>query len=445
MIVERHYDDEALIAILGIEGDRSARDPHLVVCSSCADNLSSYRAIADVLGSDAVWDLKDLRRDSAPDSVGVLRAFAARLNNEDESAEDLVADLLSRPRAQWLTTVQSDERFVNAGVVRLLVEKSEQTISKTPPEAMAMIRAAVDVAERLDSQQLRGAAWRQYAYALFYTGDYTNATDAVDIAQTAFAKCSVADYELARVGIVRALIYTLQERYGDAYAIAQQVSKVFRAYGDRDRLARAMDTQAFSLLMQSRYAEALPVLLDVDRNFQDVRDADSRALTLGNIALCWWQTGKLAEAFGYYKLAEDLYQSIGSKSEATRVRMNVASVLASQGHYAEAKKRIRDCQREYDEFGMRTDSADAGLALAEILLVEKAFVEAEALCRRAIEQYQASGVSHTAYALTALTYLREAAAQRRATPEVVRQVKTYLERLHRQPSLQFAPPPLPPE
>ena len=180
MIVERHYDDEALIAILGTEGDR-ARDPHLAGCSSCAETLSSYRAIADVLGSDAVWDLKDLRRDSAPDSVGVLRAFAARLNNEDESAEDLVAELLVLPRAQWLTTVQSDGRFVNPGVVRLLVEKSEASLDKTPQEAAAMVRAAIDIVGRLDSQQLRGLAWRQYAHVLFYTGDFVGALDAVEL------------------------------------------------------------------------------------------------------------------------------------------------------------------------------------------------------------------------------------------------------------------------
>jgi len=44
MIVERHYDDETLIGLLGSNLD-PMRDPHLSVCSSCSDNLEAYRAI----------------------------------------------------------------------------------------------------------------------------------------------------------------------------------------------------------------------------------------------------------------------------------------------------------------------------------------------------------------------------------------------------------------
>ena len=55
MIVERHYDDETLIGLLGI--NEAARDPHLAVCNTCSENLASYRAVADVLGEDAAWDM----------------------------------------------------------------------------------------------------------------------------------------------------------------------------------------------------------------------------------------------------------------------------------------------------------------------------------------------------------------------------------------------------
>jgi hypothetical protein len=45
----------------------------------------------------------------------------------------------------------------------------------------------------------------------------------------------------------------------------------------------------------------------------------------------------------------------------------------------------------------------------------------------------------------ALTYLQDAAREKRATVEVVRHVKKYVKRLPSEPNLQFAPPPLPPQ
>ena len=50
-----------------------------------------------------------------------------------------------------------------------------------------------------------------------------------------------------------------------------------------------------------------------------------------------------------------------------------------------------------------------------------------------------------AEALAAVTYLQEAARSKRATVEVARHVKMYLEQLPSRPNLLFAPPPLPPE
>jgi tetratricopeptide (TPR) repeat protein len=440
MIVERHYDDEALIAILN---QGTVRDPHLTVCQSCAETLESFRAIADVLREPAVWEVEEAPARPPQAAISSLRAAAAQMESEDRDAEALVAELLARPRSAWMTAAQSDRRFAQEGAVRCLIEKSEQTITKLPPEGLALIRVAVTLAQQLDAPHVLGSAWRQYAYALFYTGDFGGAADAVYLAQAAFERCVAAEYELARLTLTRSLISIARAEFAEAHRLAERAADVFRAYEDRDRLARAMGTVAYSLLVQCRFAEALPILRDINSNFQDVLDDDARALTLCNLGLCLSETGKPGEAMQYYQAAEKLYEILGSRSEATRIRLNIACLLAGQGQYEEAKKRIRTCVREYEEFGMRTDAVWAGLDLAEILLIEKEYSEVDALCRRAIQQYEESGVPHTANALTALTYLQEAAAQKRATPEAARHVKVYLGRLPQQPRLQFAPAPLP--
>ncbi len=46
-------------------------------------------------------------------------------------------------------------------------------------------------------------------------------------------------------------------------------------------------------------------------------------------------------------------------------------------------------------------------------------------------------------ALTAIAYIKEAAAARKLTPAGVDAVRTYLRRVERQPELVFVPPPQP--
>jgi hypothetical protein len=131
-------------------------------------------------------------------------------------------------------------------------------------------------------------------------------------------------------------------------------------------------------------------------------------------------------------------------TEAARIRHNVALLLSAEGKRAEARKRLRDCQVEFERLGMVHNCVLAALDLSEIALLENNFEEVEQLCHAAMRQIEAAGVSYSREALIALTYLREAAEQRRATQETFWHVKTYIGRLPDHPALLFAPAPLPP-
>jgi hypothetical protein len=119
-------------------------------------------------------------------------------------------------------------------------------------------------------------------------------------------------------------------------------------------------------------------------------------------------------------------------------------VLGANGRRADARKRLRAVQAEFERLGMVHTAVVAGLDLAEIELLENNFPEVVQLCRAAIRQFEAAGAAYSSEALTALTFLREAAEQRRATQEIVWHVKTYIRRLPDEPALLFAPAPLPP-
>ncbi|HEV7239431.1 MAG TPA: hypothetical protein VGQ36_09335, partial [Thermoanaerobaculia bacterium] len=93
MMVERHYDDEALITL--IEADRAGSDPHLPSCIVCREKLDTFRTISDVLHEGDVWDTQVVRRDPVPETIANLRAFADRMAFEDTAAEAILPELLA--------------------------------------------------------------------------------------------------------------------------------------------------------------------------------------------------------------------------------------------------------------------------------------------------------------------------------------------------------------
>jgi tetratricopeptide (TPR) repeat protein len=449
MMLERHYDEESLIAMLHAGDASASSDPHLSGCTSCSDMLESYRVISDVLGAKIVWEPQEATNDAAASrGVAAIRAFAESMESEEKSAATLVGELLSSPRQWWLATVERDARYHSAGVVRQLIEVSEQKIDTAPPEAVATAAAAVAVADLLDDSDVvlnsRGSAQRQYAYAQFYVGDFASAIASIERAQSAFDRCPVPEYALARLDIVRSLVYGAQERYSEAIRLAKQAADVFRMFGDRQRVASAIMSQAYLLIHARNFRGALPILIDLRDHHIESVSLHTRALTFQNLGICQQHLDQIVEAVNSYQIAAALYDETETVTEAARVRHSVALLLSTQGKHAEAKKRLRDVQAEFERLGMVHSCVLAGLDFAEIALIENNFQEVESLCRAAIRQLEAEGVPHSNEARTALTYLREAAEQRRATQETVWHVRTYLRRLPEEPALLFAPAPTPP-
>jgi tetratricopeptide (TPR) repeat protein len=451
MIVERHYDDETLIGLLGTRPDAALRDPHLSTCPSCADAVGSYRAIAQVLGDATVWNFENPRTAPPSESLAFLRAASRQLAERDAQAAAVINELMAKPAAVWRDAAHNDTRYRTTAVVHRLVELSEKLIDSDPPQALITAHLATEIADTLspvDSlsdgvAKARAASWRQYAYALFYTGELPQALEAADRAEDALASASMPDYDLARIQIVRSVIYSVQNRYEEAVAAAREAGRVFRAFGDGKRLASSLNAQAYALIHASRYREALAILIEVDQNYRAFLASVERADVTSNIALCYANTGRIVDALEKYQLAAAAYEAIGAASQATRLRFSVAVLMAAEGQHQVAKQRLRAVHEEFLLLGMHVSAVSANLVLAEVLLAENAYDEVVDLCATCIEHYHRSGMSVDG--LTALSYLQEAAAHREATPEVVRHVRRYFDRLPHEPALLFAPPPSPPE
>jgi tetratricopeptide (TPR) repeat protein len=446
MILERHYDDEALIAML--HADNAASDEHLSACAACTETFESYRAIAGVLGEEAVWDLREPSEDGSSRTIAALRAAATHIESDEVHADHLIEEMTKLPRQWWTSTVLSDERYQTTAVARRLVAASEIKIDTAPPEAVDLAAAGVALSEALEEgeflPQIRGAAYRQHAFALQYVGKFNEALASVERAQQAFEGCAVSEYELARLDIVRAAICAQSQKLDEGLKVSRRAAHVFQQFGDIQRLVSAKIGEANMMIQAHQMRDALSILLDLHRRYEAKIDTYTRAVLLNNIGGCHWNIGQPTEGLQALQLSAELFAEAGNQAESTRVAYNLALLLGANGRRADSKNRLVVIRAEFERLGMPHSAVVAGLDLAEIALLENNFEEVENLCRTAIRQFEAAGIAHSSDALTALTYLREAAEQRRATQEIVWHVKTYIRRLPDEPALLFAPAPLPP-
>jgi tetratricopeptide (TPR) repeat protein len=383
-----------------------------------------------------------------PATIATLRAFADRMTDEDSRAALLLPELLAGSREEWMPRLLLHPEWRTAGVVRALMRAAYDAVMQMPPDAVAMTWMATDIAENLPTpvpntlSQLRGAAWRDHAYALFYTGNFAEAEAALTLAENHLSDCVVSEYEAARLGIVQSLVLRTFERFDEATAAASRSAETFANFADAQRMASARLAEVNLLFSRGDYAAADGILSALHRELRDSSDLDTHARVLGNLGFCARKLGDFDRAVHYYDMSTAVFEALGVTTEIVRVRWNVAVMLAETGRHKAAYERLRALTTDMEQLGMFSEAALNALEMAELLLVDGQYAEVEEICRTAMKAFENAGVSYTARALTALAYLHEAATQRKASRELIKAARTYIRALPEQPNLLFAPPPL---
>jgi tetratricopeptide (TPR) repeat protein len=447
-MIERHYDDEALISLLG--SNRAGTDAHLPSCPPCSTKLDSFRTIVGALHDGDVWDARELRAEAVPSTIATLRACADRMVDEDTRAEAILAELLAGSRETWRSRLQEHPEWRHAGVVRKLIAASDHAIDTMPPDAVEITAMATHIADHLEPssypsdmvQRLRGAAWRDHAYALYYTGAFSKAEAAIAIAERNFSLCVVNEYELGRLGIVRALVLRAFERFDEAASAASASTEAFSRFEDAHRVVSSRLAEASLHVSRGDFQRAERILLNAEREISATPYADTHARVLGSLGYCSRKLGNVDEAIAYYEASAALSSDLGIVTEAARIRWSVAATLADAGRLSEALERMSTVLPEFERLGMSSEAAVMSLDIAELLTVEERYDEVQLVCRSAMEIFKRAGTTYTSRALTALAFMREAAAYRTVTPAQVRTVREYIRRLPAEPNLLFAPPPL---
>jgi tetratricopeptide (TPR) repeat protein len=197
------------------------------------------------------------------------------------------------------------------------------------------------------------------------------------------------------------------------------------------------------LFDRNRYREARELFLALVVMAKNAGDAATLARLYLNIANCQLRLNELPSADVYFARALSLYEALGLETERIRTRWSIGCLRIAAGEVADGLGRLREAQREFEELGARTDAALVTLDIAEALLAGATSTgarEAAELCAGLVRGF--SEVGMTGNALTALGLLQEAFASGAVTPQLVRQVREYLQSQPDHDGLPFVPPTL---
>lgn len=442
-----HYDDEALFRYVeGTSPIASEIELHVSSCDRCSAEVGEQREMISVLAEAGTWqEAADERPVPRAFSVDVA-GFAERARAEDERAAMLCDEILSGPAAWWGQRLRTMPDVLTAGMARQLLDRAIPMLETSPANALQVTALAIEVANSLDVIaypcdyviRLRAQAFREYAYVLSFIGRFPEALDFAERSKRLFEQVPLAEYDLARVALVRALILRSIDRADEALVLTREAAATFLRFGDRTRYVNARVTEMAMVFQMGAIADALAICLELEP--QPEVESVTRVRLTHNIGNCYVELQQPDLAIGYLQRAVAEFELLGMTTERTRSRWVLAQALVAAGRTRDAVPMFRQTWREFDALDMVADSALAALNLCEALLVLGDSAEVPAICREIVARFSRAGM--TSRAMTALSFLREAIALGEATPSLIRHVHAFLRKLPDERPRLYPPSPL---
>jgi tetratricopeptide (TPR) repeat protein len=336
------------------------------------------------------------------------------LEAEDRAGRQYGSLLLGMATGLWRSEMNRDENLRRYGTLRFLLGVIRSDLFQYPLQARERAAVVIEYTEEVDvpSEQcfhfLGGLAWKEYANALRYTGEFPLALDAARKSRAIFGMAGSLACDAAKAHLVEALVHRELGDLDTVLAITTQCEGVFRDFEDAEAYMHARMTRALVLSDTKRFKEAMAVLLETARDAEQRGDRRSLAICLHNSAECARALGNLTTARELDARALVHYEELGMAAETPRIRGTEALALADEGHVSAAILQLYIARSEFLRLGMNGSAADVGLHIVRLRHDRGEDVTAE--CSELIETLTRAGMIQPA--IEALAYLREQARTR---------------------------------
>jgi len=439
-----HYTEDELSAYaLRPEAihDRESVEQHVAACRECRDALDVIEAFDIALHDPLPWEVAEampVRREAPRELLDQARALAVA----DAHARELVTPLVDSAIRFREARIDEDPRFFTLAVIRQLCKVANGMHERQPQFGLVLADTALSIAEKLpETTQAKsawyvGTAWKERANALRFLGRFRDAEKALDRAEAAFESDDhIEPFDLAIVAYVRATVYCEMERFDDVITCARSASATFHVYGDTRRYLSALMAEAVGYSSVNREREAAPLFERVATLARSAGETGILARALANAANCYAQLHEYDKAAAYYPDAIAVIDDLDLPTESARLQWAMAALKVEQGDYEEGFAGLEHSRVQLSQLGLANDSALATLDLVAGLLAAGKPERAPELCRVISVTFSSEGMMRNAK--KALAYLREAVTSGEATPEAVRHVRAFLDRLPVYPNEEF--------
>jgi tetratricopeptide (TPR) repeat protein len=417
-------------------------------CAICRTSLDFFGVVsAEELADVELWEPDaDWRADDDP-----MTAYVDRISAEDLEADELLEreKLLSSSMKTAWKNFPRDKRMLTGGVVRRLTAHANTVHLTEPLDALTFADAAISIAESLGDNaypwravfELRGTAWKERANALLVLGEYPAALDSLTHSERAYRELLSPGFGLSTVALLRSSVFYEQGLLDQAMMSAERAEQGFAHLAQEEGRMRAIFLRA-SIKYEAR---DLPHAIALFEQVLEHGETVSSPLWIGRasyaIGNCEIERGDLAEASLHFHKALMIFREVGPDRDRIATEYGLARVVLHGGDRNEAIRRLRVAAAEYDRRSMISDAALVRLDIVEALLVEGHTKQIVDIAARLFRTFRDAGM--LTGALTAMAYMKEAAASGRLTLAGVKAVRTYLQRAERQATLAFVPPPDP--
>lgn len=419
---------------------RAEIEQHAASCAKCGGQLDFYLITEEDLRDPLVW------QPVIPTSKTMITGYASRCEAENAEADRLLKDYFAAPpRAAWVD-VTARREFRSGGVVRRLTARAHEIFASEPLAALTYADLAQAIAEVLPDDtypngavyELRGAAWKERANALVRLAQFDEALASLRRAERAYGHSNSSGYGLAGVELVRAAVHYQRGELEKAAFHAERAEHEYAFLGLQDHCMKAILLRGQIRYEALDYEVASTIFQQLMEYGEAIGDAGWIARGAYCRGACELERGKVADAAMLFNQALVTFRETGPATERISTEWGLARVVLHQGNVNDAVRRLREVIARFEELGMVSDAALAGIDMAEALLVLDLPTEIVKVAAHSFKVLKKAGI--VTGALTALAYLKEAAAKGRVNTTVLTTVRVFLRRVEREPDLVFLPP-----
>jgi tetratricopeptide (TPR) repeat protein len=376
------------------------------------------------------------------DRAEQVYALARQLKRERQAAPRIVDAILRDTPREQLAQLVEHPALRNCGALERLGVLVTAELTRDPRYAETIAQLAVSLAEALPpnaypsltAAQSRSYAWKDLGKTLSFLGRQEEAIAAFVQAQSEIEDLPTLAHDRAIIRFNLSITYQEIGRHDEALALLTECKEVFHGYRDTRLLVICGLAEGVLLQRLGHYREARETYLLLIASSTGI-EKESLAALHRAIGFCSIELGDFDDAEDNLVKAIGLHQQLGQAVEVVKGELGRGRLLIRRGDHQSGIAHLRPVRHQFLRHSLAEEAGLCGLDMVEGMLLAGEPAQAESLARTIMNEFLAANMNTRA--ITALGYLTEAIASRKASSGMAVQVREYVLSLRTAPEREF--------